>query len=154
MPFLGVCIVCPFMGLLPALSGGGGGHLRDICSALSGCVAIDCITSLLQSWLSPMSCVVASEEAEPCPLLLKCMSPRAGQPVYRLPFLTALGVGLLKAPELAVALLSGGLSLLISAPSPSCSLRLARTLGSSWSWVLALMPILYFALSSWPTLVA
>ena len=73
--FLGVCIVsAPFYGTAAASSqrGGGWGHLHEtsllcplwLCSR-------DCITSLLQSWLSPMSCVVASEEAEPCPLLLQ-----------------------------------------------------------------------------------
>ena len=64
----------PFMGLLlPALGKEvGGGHLHEMSLLCPRWLCgRDCIMSLLQPWLSPVSRVVASEEAEPCPLLLQ-----------------------------------------------------------------------------------
>ena len=107
--------------------------------------------------------VAVSEVAEPahslcclpsCPSLPsaapECRSPRANQPgcLHPLPR-TALGMGL--SNRWWSHCWSGESNCdLIGTFSPS--LRLARTLGSSWSWVLALRPVLYSVLGpvAWP----
>lgn len=129
----------------------GGIYMRCPCSALTGCVSVtaschfsSCGCPLCLVWWhrrrqSPALCFSKVHES----------SGRSAGVQNPLP-LTALGVGLLKVPRTGHGrtLELGGCSIMIRASSPSCSLCLARTLGSSWSWVLALMLILYFVLSS------